>query len=60
MMDEIQNNLKCLGLLEPYLWKKGEACAIRGSDTLWYRGKVVEAAGSTVRVSAVWFVTVLK
>ncbi|XP_040853763.1 RING finger protein 17-like [Ochotona curzoniae] len=50
MMDEIQNNLKCLGLLEPYLWKKGEACAIRGSDTLWYRGKVVEAAGSTVRV----------
>ncbi|XP_008258182.3 RING finger protein 17 isoform X2 [Oryctolagus cuniculus] len=50
MMNEIQKNLKCLGLLEPYLWKKGEACAIRGSDTLWYRGRVIEAVGGTIRV----------
>ncbi|KAI4538854.1 hypothetical protein MG293_011121, partial [Ovis ammon polii] len=50
MMDEIQSNLKCLGLLEPYFWKKGEACAVRGSDTMWYRGKVMEVTGSTIRV----------
>jgi tudor domain-containing protein 1/4/6/7 len=51
MMDEIQSNLKCLGLLEPYSWKKGEPCAVRGSDTLWYRGKVMEVVGGTIRVS---------
>uniref|UniRef100_A0A8C2MX37 RING finger protein 17 n=1 Tax=Cricetulus griseus TaxID=10029 RepID=A0A8C2MX37_CRIGR len=50
MMDEIQSNLKCLGLLEPYFWKKGEPCAVRGSDTLWYRGKVMEVVGGTIRV----------
>ncbi|XP_053419760.1 RING finger protein 17 isoform X1 [Nycticebus coucang] len=50
MMDEIQRNLKCLGLLEPYFWKKGEACAVRGSDTMWYRGKVMEIVGGTIRV----------
>ncbi|XP_057563202.1 RING finger protein 17 [Hippopotamus amphibius kiboko] len=50
MMNEIQSNLKCLGLLEPYFWKKGEACAVRGSDTLWYRGKVMEVVGGTIRV----------
>ncbi|XP_053513892.1 RING finger protein 17 [Artibeus jamaicensis] len=50
MMNEIQSNLKCLGLLEPYFWKKGEACAVRGSDTMWYRGKVIEVIGGTIRV----------
>ncbi|XP_049723060.1 RING finger protein 17 [Elephas maximus indicus] len=50
MMSEIQNNFKCLGLLEPYFWKKGEACAVRGSDTMWYRGKVIEVVGGTIRV----------
>uniref|UniRef100_A0A2K5V264 RING finger protein 17 n=1 Tax=Macaca fascicularis TaxID=9541 RepID=A0A2K5V264_MACFA len=50
MTNEIQSNLKCLGLLEPYFWKKGEACAVRGSDTLWYRGKVMEVVGGAVRV----------
>ncbi|XP_011940212.1 PREDICTED: RING finger protein 17 isoform X5 [Cercocebus atys] len=50
MTKEIQSNLKCLGLLEPYFWKKGEACAVRGSDTLWYRGKVMEVVGGAVRV----------
>nr|XP_033804362.1 RING finger protein 17 isoform X2 [Geotrypetes seraphini] len=50
LMDDIQNNFKCLGMLEPYCWKKGEACAIRGSDTMWYRGKVLEVLGGTVRV----------
>uniref|UniRef100_A0A8C0X9R6 RING finger protein 17 n=1 Tax=Castor canadensis TaxID=51338 RepID=A0A8C0X9R6_CASCN len=50
MMNEIQTNLKCLGLLEPYFWKKGEPCAVRGSDTMWYRGKVMEVLGGTIRV----------
>ncbi|KAM6178181.1 RING finger protein 17 [Rhynchocyon petersi] len=50
MMNEIQNSLKCLGLLEPYFWKKGEACAVRGSDTVWYRGRVLEVVGGTIRV----------
>ncbi|KAM5288002.1 RING finger protein 17 [Ctenodactylus gundi] len=50
MMNEIQSNLKCLGLLEPYFWKKGEPCAVRGSDTMWYRGKVIEVVGGTIRV----------
>ncbi|TKC49069.1 hypothetical protein EI555_002268, partial [Monodon monoceros] len=54
MMNEIQSNLKCLGLLEPYFWRKGEACAVRGSDTLWYRGKVMEVIGGTIRVGNVW------
>ncbi|XP_049637597.1 RING finger protein 17 [Suncus etruscus] len=50
MTNDIQNSLKCLGLLEPYFWKKGEACAVRGSDTIWYRGKVIEVVGGTIRV----------
>ncbi|NXX23334.1 RNF17 protein, partial [Podargus strigoides] len=50
LMAEIQSNFKCLGLLEPYCWKKGEACVVRGSDTRWYRGKVVEAGGSSLQV----------
>ncbi|KFP49813.1 RING finger protein 17, partial [Cathartes aura] len=53
LMTEIQSNFKCLGLLEPYCWKKGEACVIRGSDTVWYRGKVVELGGSTLQVQYV-------
>lgn len=58
-MNEIQSNLKCLGLLEPYFWKKGEACAVRGSDTMWYRGKVMEVVGGMIRVSMKLRVTVL-
>ncbi|NXL52627.1 RNF17 protein, partial [Podilymbus podiceps] len=50
LMTEIQSNFKCLGLLEPYCWKKGEACVVRGSDTMWYRGKVVELGVSTLQV----------
>ncbi|XP_062471229.1 RING finger protein 17 isoform X3 [Pezoporus occidentalis] len=50
LMTEIQSKFKCLGLLEPYSWKKGEACVVRGSDTMWYRGKIVELCGSTLQV----------
>ncbi|XP_010145544.1 PREDICTED: RING finger protein 17-like [Eurypyga helias] len=50
LMTEIQSNFRCLSLLEPYCWKKGEACVVRGSDTMWYRGKVVELSGSTLQV----------
>ncbi|XP_071591260.1 RING finger protein 17 [Heliangelus exortis] len=50
LMAEIQSNFKCLGLLDPYCWKKGEACVIRGSDTMWYRGKIIELGVSTLQV----------
>ncbi|XP_017687162.1 PREDICTED: RING finger protein 17 isoform X1 [Lepidothrix coronata] len=50
LMTEIQNTFKGLGLLIPYCWKKGEACVVRGSDTMWYRGKVVEVCSSTLQV----------
>ncbi|KAM9388352.1 RING finger protein 17 [Phaethornis superciliosus] len=50
LMAEIQSNFKCLGLLDPYCWKKGEACVVRGSDTMWYRGKIVELGVSTLQV----------
>ncbi|XP_040518247.1 RING finger protein 17 isoform X3 [Gallus gallus] len=53
LMVEIQNNFKCLGLLEPYSWRKEEACVVRGSDSLWYRGKVVEHGGGTLQVQYV-------
>ncbi|KAM7031334.1 RING finger protein 17 [Passerculus sandwichensis] len=50
LMAEIQNTFKGLGLLIPYCWKKGEACVVRGSDTVWYRAKIVEVSGSTLQV----------
>ncbi|XP_069495440.1 RING finger protein 17 [Ambystoma mexicanum] len=50
LMEDMQNDLKFLGILEPYGWKKGEGCSIRGSDTMWYRGKVMEVVGGSVRV----------
>ncbi|NXC42199.1 RNF17 protein, partial [Penelope pileata] len=53
LMVEIQSNFKCLGLLEPYSWKKEEACVVRGSDTRWYRGKIVELGGGTLLVEYV-------
>nr|XP_025037536.1 RING finger protein 17 isoform X3 [Pelodiscus sinensis] len=53
LMADMQNNVKCLGLLEPYCWKKDEACIVRGSDTMWYRGKVLEVGGGTIRVQYV-------
>ncbi|KAL2311043.1 hypothetical protein Nmel_002730, partial [Mimus melanotis] len=53
LMVEIQNTFKGLGLLIPYYWKKGEACVVRGSDTLWYRAKIVEVSGSTLQVQYV-------
>ncbi|NXY30696.1 RNF17 protein, partial [Pomatorhinus ruficollis] len=50
LMSEIQNTFKGLGLLIPYCWKKGEACVVRGSDTVWYRAKIVEVSGSVLQV----------
>uniref|UniRef100_A0A8C4UPA2 RING finger protein 17 n=1 Tax=Falco tinnunculus TaxID=100819 RepID=A0A8C4UPA2_FALTI len=50
LMTEIQSSFKCLGLPEPYCWKKGEACVVRGSDTMWYRGKVLELGGTALQV----------
>ncbi|XP_075122157.1 RING finger protein 17 [Leptodactylus fuscus] len=45
LMLEIQNSFKCLGLMAPYSWKKGEGCLVKGSDTMLYRGKVVDILG---------------
>ncbi|NXI00951.1 RNF17 protein, partial [Pachycephala philippinensis] len=50
LMAEIQNTFKGLGLLTPYCGKKGEACVVRGSDTVWYRAKIIEVSGSTLQV----------
>lgn len=51
LMTDLQSKFKCLGLLDPYTWKTGEACVVRGEDTLWYRGEVVEVGSSTNLVS---------
>ncbi|KAM5180578.1 RING finger protein 17 [Mantella aurantiaca] len=45
LMLDIQNSFKCLGLMAPYDWKKGEGCLIKGSDTMSYRGRVLEILG---------------
>ncbi|NWR65539.1 RNF17 protein, partial [Bucorvus abyssinicus] len=50
LMSEIQSDFKCLGVLEPYCWEKGEPCVVRGSDILWYRGKVVGLGSSAFQV----------
>ncbi|KAJ6662353.1 hypothetical protein lerEdw1_012517 [Lerista edwardsae] len=50
LMNDIQNNFKCLGLLEPYCWEKGEACVVRAADTMSYRGQVIETGGGVIRV----------
>ncbi|XP_066031913.1 RING finger protein 17 isoform X4 [Chamaea fasciata] len=50
LMAEIQSTFKGLGLLIPYCWKKGEACVVRGSDTVWYRAKIIEVSGSILQV----------
>ncbi|XP_056416035.1 RING finger protein 17 [Hyla sarda] len=42
LMVDIQNSFKCLGLKAPYSWRKGEGCLIKGSDTMLYRGKVLD------------------
>ncbi|XP_077340104.1 RING finger protein 17 isoform X2 [Lithobates pipiens] len=45
LMLDMQNSFKCLGLMAPYNWKKGEGCIIKGSDTMSYRGRVLEILG---------------
>ncbi|KAG8584743.1 hypothetical protein GDO81_004753, partial [Engystomops pustulosus] len=42
---EIQNSFKCLGLLAPYSWQKGEGCLVNGFDSMLYRGKVLDILG---------------
>ncbi|XP_063161871.1 RING finger protein 17 [Candoia aspera] len=50
LMSNIQDNVKCLGLLEPYNWKSGEACVVRAADTMWYRGEVKDVGAGIIRV----------
>uniref|UniRef100_A0A4W3HK33 RING finger protein 17 n=1 Tax=Callorhinchus milii TaxID=7868 RepID=A0A4W3HK33_CALMI len=46
----IQASFKILPLLKPYCYSKGEGCVVKGSDTLWYRGKILEVIGVCVKV----------
>ncbi|KAM9211247.1 RING finger protein 17-like [Leptosomus discolor] len=50
LMTDIQSNLQCLGLLQPYCWAKGEACVVRGPDAMWYRGRVVGLSSACLQV----------
>ncbi|XP_058886232.1 RING finger protein 17 isoform X2 [Acipenser ruthenus] len=50
LVENIQQHVKSLGHQQPYTWKLGEGCAVRGSDMLWHRGKVLEVFGGCVKV----------
>ncbi|RXN01480.1 RING finger protein 17 [Acipenser ruthenus] len=50
LVENIQQYVKSLGHQQPYTWKLGEGCAVRGSDMLWHRGKVLEVFGGCVKV----------
>ncbi|XP_069747424.1 RING finger protein 17 [Narcine bancroftii] len=46
----IQTSFKALPFLKPYHYSKNEGCIIKGSDTLWYRGRILEMIGGAVKV----------
>uniref|UniRef100_UPI00398EDE7B RING finger protein 17 isoform X2 n=1 Tax=Pristiophorus japonicus TaxID=55135 RepID=UPI00398EDE7B len=46
----IQTSFKVLPFLKPYCYSKREGCIIKGSDTLWYRGRILEVIGGSVKV----------
>ncbi|XP_051782616.1 RING finger protein 17 [Erpetoichthys calabaricus] len=45
-----KEQIKNLENHQPYCWKKGEGCTVRGSDMFWYRGKVLEVVGECIKV----------
>ncbi|XP_039602170.1 RING finger protein 17 [Polypterus senegalus] len=45
-----KEQIKNLEHHQPYCWKKGEGCTVRGSDMFWYRGKVLEVVGECIQV----------
>uniref|UniRef100_A0A6I8P503 Tudor domain-containing protein n=1 Tax=Ornithorhynchus anatinus TaxID=9258 RepID=A0A6I8P503_ORNAN len=47
---KMQGIFTSLDLLVPHSWKKEEACVIRGSDSQWYRGVILEIIDSCVKV----------
>ncbi|XP_060682950.1 RING finger protein 17-like [Hemiscyllium ocellatum] len=49
----IQTSFKVLPLLKPYCYSKREGCIVKGSDTLWYRAKILEVIGGSVKVQYV-------
>ncbi|XP_041054619.1 RING finger protein 17-like [Carcharodon carcharias] len=49
----IQTSFKVLPFLKPYCYSKREGCIVKGSDTLWYRGKILEVMGGSVKVQYV-------
>uniref|UniRef100_A0A6I8PFY9 RING finger protein 17 n=1 Tax=Ornithorhynchus anatinus TaxID=9258 RepID=A0A6I8PFY9_ORNAN len=50
LMEKMQGIFTSLDLLVPHSWKKEEACVIRGSDSQWYRGVILEIIDSCVKV----------
>ncbi|XP_038673698.1 RING finger protein 17 isoform X2 [Scyliorhinus canicula] len=46
----IQTSFKVLPFLKPYCYSKREGCIVKGSDTLWYRGRILEVIGGSVKV----------
>ncbi|XP_051882620.1 RING finger protein 17 [Pristis pectinata] len=46
----IQTTIKVLPFLKPYCYSKDEGCIVKGSDTLWYRGRILEVLGGSVKV----------
>ncbi|XP_067889802.1 RING finger protein 17 [Heterodontus francisci] len=49
----IQTSFKVLPFLKPYCYSKREGCIVKGSDTLWYRGRILEVIGGSVKVQYV-------
>ncbi|XP_067842784.1 RING finger protein 17 [Heptranchias perlo] len=46
----IQTSFKVLPFLKPYCYSKREGCIVKGSDTLWYRGRILEMIKGSVKV----------
>ncbi|XP_078259334.1 RING finger protein 17 [Rhinoraja longicauda] len=50
LTDAIQISFKVLPFLKPYCYRKNEGCVVKGSDALWYRGRILEVVGGSVMV----------
>ncbi|XP_072898030.1 RING finger protein 17 [Hemitrygon akajei] len=50
LTNAMQTSFKALPFLKPYCYSKGEGCIVKGSDTLWYRGRILKVLGGSVKV----------
>ncbi|XP_078077573.1 RING finger protein 17 [Mustelus asterias] len=53
LTNAIQTSFKVLPFLKLYCYSKREGCIVKGSDTLWYRGRILEVIGGSVKVQYV-------